>query len=288
MKTRAGEDKHMTVKEAADMLGVSEEAIKKHIRELYPNLMRNGLITYLNEEKITEIKQKMRPTTLVAGVITDLEAAKNDERLMTVKEVGEVLGVSENTILNSYNEIIPQSQQIRIGNGHGGKPQIQLTEAQVTAVKLNLRKNSEVAQQPKTDLEMMIMVQQSMDYLREKVKTLEAENAAKEQRLAVAEPKAAFTDLAMQSQDTLSMNDAAKVLKLGYGNITLFKKLREMKILMDDNVPYQEYIGRGYFKVDEKPLLIGETIQIKRVTRVTQKGLEWLARKVAAQHAGAV
>ena len=63
MKTRAVEDKHMTVKEAADMLGVSEEAIKKHVRELYPNLMRNGLVTYLNEEKITEIKQKMRPTT---------------------------------------------------------------------------------------------------------------------------------------------------------------------------------------------------------------------------------
>ena len=109
-----------------------------------------------------------------------------------------------------------------------------------------------------------------------------------EQRLAVAEPKAAFTDLAMQSQDTLSMNDAAKILKLGYGNITLFKKLREMKILMDDNVPYQEYIVRGYFKVDEKPLLIGEAVQIKRVTRVTQKGLEWLARKVAAQQAHAV
>jgi phage antirepressor YoqD-like protein len=69
----------------------------------------------------------------------------------------------------------------------------------------------------------------------------------------------------MQSQDALYMNDAAKVLKLGYGNITLFKKLREMKILMDDNVPYQEYIKRGYFKADEKPVPIGDAIKIKRV-----------------------
>ena len=63
--------------------------------------------------------------------------------------------------------------------------------------------------------------------------------------IAIVEPKEAFTDLAMQSKDVLSMNDAAKVLKLGYGNITLFRKLREMGILMDDNVPYQEYIARG-------------------------------------------
>jgi phage antirepressor YoqD-like protein len=117
--------------------------------------------------------------------------------------------------------------------------------------------------------------------------SLLAENAAKEQRLAIAEPKAAFTDLAIMSQDALYMNDVAKVLKLGYGNITLFKKLREMKILMDDNVPYQEYIKRGYFKVDEKLVPIGDTIKIKKVTKVTQKGMAWLSQTVSAQRQNA-
>ena len=208
-----------------------------------------------------------------------MKEVTNNEPLMTVKEVAEALDVSENTIRRSLNALFPDLAK-------NGKVTL-LSEAQVTAVKLNLRKNAEVAKQPKTDLEMMIMVQQSMDYLREKVKTLEAENDAKERRLAIAEPKAAFTDLAMQSHDALYMNDAAKVLKLGYGNITLFKKLREMKILMDDNVPYQEFIKRGYFKVDEKPLLIGDAIQIKRVTKVTQKGLAWLAQTVAPRQARA-
>lgn len=68
--------RRMTVKEVADVLGVTDEAIKKHIRELYPDLMRNGIVTYLNEEQITLIKQKMLPTTKVVGAITDLEAAE--------------------------------------------------------------------------------------------------------------------------------------------------------------------------------------------------------------------
>jgi prophage antirepressor-like protein len=142
----------------------------------------------------------------------------------------------------------------------------------------SIRKSGGYTATPQTYLEALEALVKS-----EKEKLLlQAENAAKEQRLAAAEPKAAFTDLAMMSQDTISMNDAAKVLKLGYGNITLFRILREMKVLMPDNLPYQEYISRGYFKVDEKPLRIGETVQIKRVTRITQKGLHWLSRKAPA------
>jgi phage antirepressor YoqD-like protein len=69
-------DSRMTVKEVAEILGVTDEAIKKHVRELYPDLMRNGVATYLNEEQVTAIKQKMLPTTSVVGAITDLEAAE--------------------------------------------------------------------------------------------------------------------------------------------------------------------------------------------------------------------
>ena len=111
---------------------------------------------------------------------------------------------------------------------------------------------------------------------------IEAEN-----KLAIAEPKAAFTDLAMQSANTLSMNYAAKVLKLGYGNITLFKKLREMDVLMDDNTPRQEYITRGYFVVDEIPIQIGDRVWIKPVTKVTQKGMIWLSRMLRKQEVAA-
>jgi len=64
----------MTVREVADALGVQEQLVRKHTRELYPYLMQNGVATYLNEEQVTAVKQKMRPVTLVTGAITDLEA----------------------------------------------------------------------------------------------------------------------------------------------------------------------------------------------------------------------
>jgi phage antirepressor YoqD-like protein len=69
-------DRRMTVREVADVLGVTDEAIKKHIRELYPNLMRERVATVLNETQITEIKRRMRLTTKVASAITDMEAAE--------------------------------------------------------------------------------------------------------------------------------------------------------------------------------------------------------------------
>jgi phage antirepressor YoqD-like protein len=69
-------DRRMTVREAAEVLGVTDEAIKKHIRGLYPDLMKERVTTLLNEEQITEIKRHMRLTTKVASSITDLEAAE--------------------------------------------------------------------------------------------------------------------------------------------------------------------------------------------------------------------
>jgi len=198
----------------------------------------------------------------------------NDGR-MTVREVADVLGISPDTVYNSAKELFPDI--------FVPKKTTYLTEAQVTAVKMNFRKNSEVAAQPKTELEMMLQVKQSIEYLTGKITDLQRENMEQKERLTIAEPKAAFTDLAMQSSDVLSMNDAAKILKLGYGNKTLYKKLREQGVLMADNVPYQEYISRGYFRVDESPILIGDYIQIKRVTKVTQKGMMWLSKLLEKQ-----
>jgi hypothetical protein len=68
--------RRMAVKEAAGILGVTPEAIKKHIRALYPESIRNGIETTLTEVQITEIKKKMIPTTSVVGAISDLEAAE--------------------------------------------------------------------------------------------------------------------------------------------------------------------------------------------------------------------
>jgi phage antirepressor YoqD-like protein len=69
-------DQRMTVREVAEVLGVTDEAIKKHIRELYPDLMKERVTTLLDEKQITEIKRRMRLTTKVASAITDIEAVE--------------------------------------------------------------------------------------------------------------------------------------------------------------------------------------------------------------------
>lgn len=69
-------DRRMTVAEVAEILGVSAEAIKKHVRELYPSYMLNGMVTYLDEAQVTEIKKRMLPTTSVVGATTDIEMAQ--------------------------------------------------------------------------------------------------------------------------------------------------------------------------------------------------------------------
>jgi len=68
-------EKTMTVKEVADIYHVTPEAIKEWIRELFPDKMKNGVPTYLNEIEVTAIKLKMRPTSLVVGNKTKLEKA---------------------------------------------------------------------------------------------------------------------------------------------------------------------------------------------------------------------
>jgi phage antirepressor YoqD-like protein len=66
-------NKEMSVREVADVLNVTPEAIKEWIRELYPDKLKNGVVTFLDEVEVTAIKLKMRPTTFVVGAKTDLE-----------------------------------------------------------------------------------------------------------------------------------------------------------------------------------------------------------------------
>lgn len=73
---RHEEESVMTIREVANVLGVDPETIKKHVRNLYPDHMQNGLTTYLDERQVTEIKRRMIPTTAVVGAVTELEMAE--------------------------------------------------------------------------------------------------------------------------------------------------------------------------------------------------------------------
>jgi len=78
------------------------------------------------------------------------------------------------------------------------------------------------------------------------------------------------------------MAHVAKVLGIrGLGRNNLFQLLREKKVLMKDNTPYQEFVDRGYFRTIEQKYQKpdGETcISIK--TLVYQRGLDFIRRIV--------
>ena len=112
---------------------------------------------------------------------------------------------------------------------------------------------------------------------------LEAETECEGLRQENAElrPKADFYDAVAGSTSAIEMSIVAKTLNfIGVGRNTLFKVLRQKRILMQDNQPYQEYVDRGYFRTIEQKYMTpeGETcISVKTV--VFQRGVEFV-RKV--------
>ena len=79
-----------------------------------------------------------------------------------------------------------------------------------------------------------------------------------------------------------TMQTAARML--GIGPNRLFARLRDMRILNRNNIPYRRYIDQGYFTVHR-----GEwhhhTIGRRHYARtlVTDKGINWLEGIVARQ-----
>ena len=79
--------------------------------------------------------------------------------------------------------------------------------------------------------------------------------------------KQSFCDAVMGSKDAIPIGMTARVLNCGMGQNKLFSFLRENKILMANNQPYQKYIDEGWFRcIESKYDYRGEThIYIKPV-----------------------
>jgi len=100
---------------------------------------------------------------------------------------------------------------------------------------------------------------------------------AEERAIKIQEDKP-YVDFAKQIEDTqqtISMNDYAKATKK-FGRTNLMKKLRKIKILMEDNTPYQTYIDRGYFEVREYVYHVLGHPRVGFTTVITGKGQIWL------------
>ncbi|MCX7747319.1 MAG: phage antirepressor KilAC domain-containing protein [Clostridia bacterium] len=88
--------------------------------------------------------------------------------------------------------------------------------------------------------------------------------------------KAQQYDKFISAENLQSMGEVAKCL--GMGRNKLFKMLREEKIFMSNNQPYQAYIDKGYFKTKERPIMIRDTNVNYVQTYVTSKGINYISK----------
>ena len=87
-------------------------------------------------------------------------------------------------------------------------------------------------------------------------------------------PKVEAHERFISGENLQKVGDVAKALN--YGRNKLFKFLRDNKIFMKGNVPYQKYIDRGYFEVKETPITMGGQTINKPQTYVTAKGVNYI------------
>lgn len=99
-------------------------------------------------------------------------------------------------------------------------------------------------------------------------------------KIALDAPKVEFAEAIRGSDDGVDMGTMAKLL--GYGRNTFMQMLRDDRVLMANNLPYQHFIDRGYFRTTEKPITRtdGKT-DIKHSTLVIGAGQVYLQRKYA-------
>jgi predicted transcriptional regulator len=188
-----------TVSDIVNETGLAERTVRRAIQEL--GYSKNGVKSALTKEEAEAVKKHLQANmSYPSGRYKDediVNRLQNDTafklaafdarveeikeeglgKTMTVKEVAKALGVTDDTIINSIKALESQSEKIRFGKiqgTHGGKPAYALTEADVTAVKLNLEKRYEA----KTELEKELLIQQAMMFQQEKITKLQADKEA--------------------------------------------------------------------------------------------------------------
>ena len=211
------------------------------------------------------------PVILSANSTKSLAQNVVAEELVTTNDLAQMLGVDVKTIQRVVNSLDMNVE--RRGSSHT----MVFTKAQATAIKIELQNHSKIARNGfdtltvSNDLEGELLVKRAMAYQDRKIRELQRRAELAEKSLnRISDGTGCF-----------SMNQTAKALKLPYGNIKLYERLRSEGILNSDNSPKQEQVNAGHFKVVVK--FVNEKIGNKPVTLTTGRGLVYLAKRFNTQ-----
>mgnify|MGYP000564764425 CR=1 FL=1 len=108
------------------------------------------------------------------------------------------------------------------------------------------------------------------------------ELAAAQQTIAANAPAVAFAGLVAEDDKGVLLGNFAKAI--GFVPRKIFPLLHELRILMQGgnshNLPFQEYLERGYFTVAEVPYEVHGETRLGFQPLITGKGQQWLTRKL--------
>ena len=126
----------------------------------------------------------------------------------------------------------------------------------------------------------------SPDFLIQLATKLKEEQKARKQaefKLEEQEPLVAFANKVSDSSNLIDMGKLAKLLNdehIKIGRNKFFQWLREQKILMKNNIPYQRYIDSGYFQIKESTFKTPYGEKTAQTTYVTGKGQIYITEKL--------
>ena len=181
-----------------------------------------------------------------------------ERKLMTGKELAEVLGVSKDTINATVERLDVDGVLRRVDIARNTQGGYLFSEYQATVIKQEIQKHHNLANRQidnvSTAAEEDQMIAQALTILQRRI-----QDANKE--IEKLKPAAEFAYQICSSKDAIDIGNCAKVLNRNIGRNNLFEFLRNKKILQSDNIPYQKYIDSGYFRVIETKYTIpsGET-----------------------------
>ena len=109
------------------------------------------------------------------------------------------------------------------------------------------------------------------------------------ERILKDEPKVKFADHVGDSTNVIDVNRMAKLCAdhgIRIGRNRLFAWMRSRGILMGGNIPYQEYIENGYFRVKESVYECNGQTRTYQQTVVTGKGQQYILSRLMREYGG--
>lgn len=197
------------------------------------------------------------------------ELISKSEKMMTTKELAEVLNVDVDTVNNAVKQL-DFSEVLR--KSTGGRPTKVFTEKQATLIKQEIQKHHNLKSRQIDDVTTEV---EENETILKAIRILKNRNEELRKRAEIAENK---NNLLMHSEKTYTISEIAK--ELGYKSAIEFNKvLYNDEIIFKRNgtwMPYSDYSESGYFEIKQSIL---ENELVVYNLRVTQKGREFLLSK---------